>query len=279
VNHPTATYRIAFGTSFAAATVSGAAALLRELAPKAKAGVIAQALRAGTRPDLQLARTVRYGWLDVACSALWLARHAGTHPDWGVRVHAVALEVPETTHCFKSSTVIYRSTWKLPKSYFDEGSLTSGADGFSRGDFSRGLLATRLVQEAFADKNDVGKARGIQNVVLGPESEWKPDQTAFFPIQSGPLLDHPEALGRQFVYNFQAYTVGCPAGSRLTGFSLRWKDLLHPQGYIWFSPKAAVNGQIFMVALIKPWYEFLLPKEMRIEVTASCIRPPADSEP
>ncbi len=279
VDRPTATYRLAYGTSFAAAMVSGAAALLRELAPTAKPQFIAQALRAGARPDLQLARTVRYGWLDVACSALWLAQRADTHPDWGVRVPVQALELPETAHCFKSSTAIYQYNWTLPKSYFDEGSLTSGADGFSRGDFSRGLVASRLVQEAFADKNDIVKARGIQNVVLGPESTWNPDQIAFFPIQPGLLLQHPRAPTRQFVYNFQGYNVGCPAGSRLTGFSLKWKDLLHPQGYIWFSPKAAVNRQIFMVALIKPWYEFLLPKEMRIEVTARCIRPPADSEP
>jgi subtilisin family serine protease len=279
IDSPTATYRLAYGTSFAAAMVSGAAALLRELAPKAKAPIIAQALRAGARPDLQLARTVRYGWLDVACSALWLAKRAETHKDWGVRVHAVALELPETAHCFKPSTAIYQSTWTLPKSHFAEGSRTSGTDGFSRGDFSRGLVATRLVQEAFADKDDIAKARGIQNVVLGPESSWNPDQTAFFAIQPGPLLEHPRAPTRQFVYNFQGYNVGCPAGARLTGFSLKWKDLLHPQGYIWFSPKAAINGQIFMVALIKPWYEFLLPREMRIEVTARCIRPPAGSEP
>jgi hypothetical protein len=83
INLPTATYRVAYGTSFAAAMVSGAAALLRELAPKAKPQFIAQALRAGARPDLQLARTVRYGWLDVACSALWLAQRAATHPDLG----------------------------------------------------------------------------------------------------------------------------------------------------------------------------------------------------
>jgi hypothetical protein len=88
-----------------------------------------------------------------------------------VRVHAVALEVPETAHCFKSSTAIYESTWTLPESYFAEGSRTSAADGFSRGDFSRGLLATRLVQEALADKDDIVKARGIQNVVLSPDSQ------------------------------------------------------------------------------------------------------------
>jgi hypothetical protein len=81
------------------------------------------------------------------------------------------------------------------------------------------------------------------------------------------------------MFNFQGQPVVCPAGSRLAGFGLKWKDLIHPQGYIWFSPKASVDGTTFMVALVKPWYAFALPPEMRIQVTEQCLRPPPDSEP
>jgi hypothetical protein len=278
--NPDETYRLATGTSFSAAMVSGAAALLRELAPRAKPQFIAAALRAGARPNVQLARTVRYGELDVACSALWLAQRGANHPDWGVRVPVQALEVPQTKHCFQSSTGIYQYTWSLPKSYFDAGATTVGGDGFSRADFSRGALATRIVEEAFADKNDLAKARGIQTQVLGPESTWKPGETAFFPIKSGPrLLANPVAPPRRFAYNFQGQPVVCPAGTRVAGFGLKWKDLIHPSGYIWFSPKASLSSTTFMVALVKPWYTFALPAEMRIEVTVRCVRPPPGSEP
>ena len=75
--------------------------MLREVALKALMKIIAQALRDGARQSMALNRLVRYGQLDAACSALWLAQRAKANPGWEVRVAAAKLEGDATRHCFK----------------------------------------------------------------------------------------------------------------------------------------------------------------------------------
>ena len=278
-SQPNPTYRLATGTSFAAGMVSGAAALLREVAPKAPMRMIARALRVGARQSPNLYRLVHYGQLDVACSALWLAQQAAAHPDWDVRVAASKLEAAGATeHCFKANLIYGTVTWSFPRSDFDENSVTVADGGLSAVGTRRRDRGINLPGNAFAQEGATAKAREVQTAVLGPESTWNPGNTAFFQIAKGNPFQRPQHPPLQFVYNFQSKTIACPAGYRLTAFRLSWTDTLHPQGYIWFSPKVGVSASTFMVALIKPWWWKLLSDTMRIKVTAQCLQPPPDSE-
>jgi Subtilase family len=276
---PQATYRLATGTSFAAAMVSGTAALLREVAPKAPMKIIAQALRVGARQSVALTRLVRYGQLDAACSALWLARRAVANPGWDVRVAAAKLEGDATRHCFKPNVLYGTLTWSFPRSEFDENSVTAADGGLSAVGIRRRDRGINLPQEAFAQAGSAAKARGIQTAVLGPESSWNPGNTAFFAIDRGNPFQRPQHPPQQFLYNFQGRTIACPPNYRLTAFRLGWKDTIHPQGYMWFSPIASLSASTFMIALVKPWWWGLLPNTIGIKVTAQCVRPPPDQEP
>jgi len=278
-HNPDGTYRLATGTSFAAAMVSGAAALLREVAPKAPMSIIAHALRVGARQSFDLNRLVRYGQLDVACSALWLAQRAAANPGWEVRVAPSKLEGSATEHCFRANVIYSIGTWSLPKGNFDPNSVTVDDGGLSAVGILRRARGINLPQEAFAQAGSGATARGVQQAVLGPESTWNPDNTAFFQIGPGNPLQRPQSPPQQFVYNFQGRSIACPANYRLTAFRLTWKDTIHPQGYIWFSPDVSLAASTFMVALIKPWWWNLLPDTMHIRVTAQCVRPPANQEP
>jgi hypothetical protein len=277
-NKPTGTYRLANGTSFAAAMVSGAAALLREVAPGAGAGVIAQALRMGARPNLDLVRHVRYGQLDLACSALWLAQRAAAHPDWKVRVGSDKLEGVYTRHCFRAAVSEYVGTWELPKSDFNENSTTVADGGISQPGQPRRVVGTELPVLAIG-QGGVTQALAFQAEALGAESTWNQNQMAFFPIKAGNLFARPALPPARPVYNFQAHRVACPDGSRITGVTLRWQDLIHPQGYVWFAPRAGASSVTFMVALVKPWYVGLLPSSMRVRVGVRCVVDAPDQEP
>lgn len=288
---PIGAYRLAYGTSFAAAMVSGAAALLREVAEEAPMRIIAQALRAGARSRVGLARNVRYGQLDVACSALWLvqrADHGGLAEKWKVRVAVGKLEGATTKHCFHPSVSYGEETWTLPKSEFAPGSMTEPDDGLSKpGVRRRADSGQQLIENAFEKADSVKDAREIQNFVLNPPSEpglsprFPHLSTAFFPIAPGLPLEHPQLPPDRPIYNFQGRRVFCPGNSRLTAFRLRWNNSIHPQGYIWFSPRNSLSASTFMVALIKPWYwdTPFLPDTMKIAVTVQCVRPPPDQEP
>jgi hypothetical protein len=267
---PAETYRLATGSSFAAAMVSGAAALLREVAPDAPPRVIAQALQAGARPSVQLARFVRYGQLDVACSALWLAQRGPEHPNWKVRVAADKLAGPYTSKCFRPDVQYGTTTWELPKSNFDPDSKTNDDGGLSIPAVPRREPGNVLPERAIG-RAAVVKALGFQALVLGQESTWNKPETAFFPIKAGNLFAQPQPAPSRPLYNFQSQTAACPPASRITGIGIKWKDAIHPQGYAWISPKATLGSATLMLALVKPWYVGLLPTKMLLSVEVKCV--------
>ena len=276
---PNGTYRLATGTSFAAATVSGAAALLREVAPKAPMKIIAQALRAGARQSLALNRLVRYGQLDAACSALWLARRATANPGWEVRVAAAKLEGDATKHCFKPNVLYGTLTWSFPKSEFDENSVTAADGGLSAVGIRRRDRGINLPQEAFAREGSAATARGIQTAVLGPDSSWNPGNTAFFAIDRGQPVPAAAASATAISLQLPGQDDRVPAELPADGVPAGLEGRHPPSGYMWFSPNASLSASTFMIALVKPWWWGLLPDMIRIKVTAQCLRPPADQEP
>jgi len=273
----TGTYRLAAGTSYSAAMVSGAAALLREVARGAPARVIMLALRKGAYSDIRLRQSARYGQLDVACSALWLAENANAHPDWEVRVTDAELKGPYTKRCFQPGAAVGVTTWELPKSEFDADSRTTSADGVSlAGEYRRGPasnLPATVIGQAGA-----GTALGTQDQQLeGLGINWPHFRPAFFAIGPGNLFAHPQGAPQRTLYYFGGQKVGCPSGAAMVAVSANWKDAVHPQGYVMFSQQSNPRAATLLVALIKPWYAAFLPNPMRIQVKVVCQAAPPGS--
>lgn len=271
------TYRVATGTSFAAAMVSGAAALLREVAPGAEPRTIMQALRVGAYADIRLRLATRYGQLNVACSALWLAQNAGKHPDWNVRITAAQLAGPYTKNCFQPGAAIGETTWSLPKSYFDAGGTTTDDKGLSLVGVTRKGPADKLPERVIGREAAAG-ALGIQAAALeAGVVTWNARDTAFFPIGTNSPITHPQPPPTRDVYYFGGQTAPCPPGAGLGAvLSTRWEGAVHPQGYLLFSQRADLRRTTFLVALVKPWYSALLPSTMRIAVKVLCLAAPPE---
>jgi hypothetical protein len=271
------TYRSATGTSFAAAMVSGAAALLREAAPGAEPRTITQALRLGAYSDVRLRVATRYGQLNIACSALWLAQNAAKHPEWKLRITASQLAGPYTKNCFQPGAAIGETTWRLPKSYFDTGSTTIADQGLSLvGVLRKGpadeLPKRAIGREAAADALAIQAASLQAGVVT-----WNLRDTAFFPIGTSSPVTHPQLAPNRDVYYFGGSRAPCPPGAGLAAvLSTRWVDVVHPQGYLMFSQRADLRGTTFLLALVKPWYSALLPNPMRIAVKVLCLAAPPE---
>jgi subtilisin family serine protease len=253
---PTPTYRAASGTSFAAAMVSGAAALLREAAPGASIPEIARALRAGARFDPSLLKKVRYGHLDVACSALWLSKHA--KPDWHLRVNVQELMQHHfTDHCFKGSVTEVQD-WKFPADSFDVPA--------KRFDTAADLIADKLKPKTSARE----RALAVQKSLLDASNRnWPGDSFTFFPIGTLPFT-RPTALPERPVYDFGEKQMRCPEGFRLVAVAMKWKSI-HPSAYMFASGRERTIRTItFNIAMIKPWWHSHLPGEMRVELKLEC---------
>ncbi len=252
---PTPTYRSASGTSFAAAMVSGAAALLREAAPGASIADVTRALRAGARFEPSMLKKVRYGQLDVACSALWLSQHA--KPDWDLRINAQELQQHHfTDHCFKGGLTEVQ-VWKLPADSFDV-----RAKRFDTG--------AELIADKLAARSERQRALAIQQSLIdSSRKKWPADSFAFFPIGTLPFT-RPTAPPERPIYDFGEKQMRCPEGFRLTAVAMRWKST-HPTGYIFPSARERTIRNIsFNIALIKPWWFAHLPAEMRVELKLQC---------
>jgi hypothetical protein len=265
---PATWYRRATGTSFAAAEVSGAAALLREVAPGADMSVIARALRLGARPQIGLLTKVRYGLLDVACSALWLIDHQ--KPEWNLRITTEALGDP-AKDCFKPSIATYTSEWRFPESYFNPNVR------FGMSAFRRRKNGDKVVRDVLSDLADREGALTLQNTRLLPDgSNWPRGEIAFFPIAKNGF-SKPVAPPDRTMYNFAdvnglpSYPVTCPPNTELVDFELRMKSFL-PKGYVYASPDSGDNpNRISLnVAMIKPFVLGLVPNPIRVAITMQC---------
>lgn len=273
---PNSWYRGVSGTSFAAAEVSGAGALLREAAPGASMRKIAQALRLGARPVYGLLNQVRYGQLDVTCSALWLIQHA--KEKWDLKITKEGLGAPADL-CFKPSIGTYTSEWTFNDSFFDptEVFFNDPKSPILR----RQETGADLVGTTLDSPQKRGWALALQNGRLLPEnSNWPADQIAFFPIKKNGL-SNPVAPPRRTLYNFDdtAYSnlggmpVSCPVDTELVDFQLRVKSFV-PNGYVYASSDARdhvpANTISLNVAMVKPFFSSLVPNTIRVAITARC---------
>jgi hypothetical protein len=265
---PTTWYQRATGTSFAAAEVSGAAALLREVAPGADMSTIARALRLGARAQIGLLTKVRYGLLDVACSARWVIEHQ--KPAWNVKITTQALGDP-AKECFKPSVGTFTSEWRFPESYFNPNVR------FGLSAYRRRSSGAKVVRDVLSDPADREGALTLQNTRLLPEgSNWPRSEIAFFPIAKNGF-SKPVAPPDRTIYNFAdvegalSYPVTCPSGTELVNFELRMKSFL-PKGYVYASPDSGDNpNRISLnVAMIKPFVLGLVPNPIRVAITMQC---------
>jgi hypothetical protein len=271
---PTATYRAANGTSFAAAMVSGAAALLRDLAPGADIGDITRALRAGARSNPSLVGQVRYGQLDVACSALWLSQHR--QPKWRLRINVQELQqLHFTDHCFKRSAIAIRE-WEFPLASFDERA--------KRFDTANDLIASKLAEDPdpiIAPERKAAARRemlAVQKSLLDASGrKWPSEKFAFFPIGQLPFT-RPTAPPERAIYDFGTESMSCPQSYQLMGVAMTWKTTPHPAAYMFATRgHGRTMGRItFNIGLVKPWWWRFLPDEMRVELKLQCENvPPA----
>jgi Subtilase family len=265
-------YRTASGTSASAAAVSGAAALLREVASQGtNMRTIATALRRGARVDTRLIGKVRHGALDVACSARWLAdnRHA--------RIDVDALQ-PGVRHCFAPSTTTYTTEWRFPDEYFDSDALYKGRN--TRRQESGADVVSRVLRP-FVD--DALKA---QRQLLPEDSDWPADQIAFFPIEKGGMRRPVAPPNRpMYIFNqpfaelspFTALSFRCPDRLLLESYDLRWKGSVTPRGYVFAtddvdafaSDDPPTDVMSLSIAAVKPWYVGLL-SPLRVGITMRC---------
>jgi hypothetical protein len=95
-------------------------------------------------------------------------------------------------------------------------------------------------------------------------------------VGSSSLLAHPQGATERELYNFHGQTASRPDNYGLTDVQLKWKDAIHPQGYVWFSPRSSRSSTTLMVALVKPWWSAILPDEMRVQVLTRCLRELSD---
>jgi hypothetical protein len=264
-------YRTASGTSASAAAVSGAAALLREVAsPGTDMRTIATALRRGARVDTRLIGKVRHGALDVACAARWLAENGRA------RIDVEALQ-PGVRHCFAPSTTTYTTQWSFPDEYFDPDSLYRPRNSRRR---ASGADVVRAVVGLF--KDDALKA---QRQLLPEDSDWPADEIAFFPIEKGGMR-RPVAPPNRPMYIFNqpwselspitALNFRCPDGLLLESYDLRWRGSVTPRGYVFAtddevfaSDDPPTNRMALNVAAVKPWYVGLL-SPLRVGITMRC---------
>jgi hypothetical protein len=236
--------------------VSGAAALLREVAPGADISDIARALRAGARFVPSLLGKVRYGQLDVACSALWLSQH--THPKWRLDINVKELQQRHfTDHCFKRGLLEIQE-WK-----FSADSFLLPAKRFN--------TTENLIENTFfPDPSGEKRALATQQSLLEASGRtWPKNTFAVFPI--GPLpFTRPTAPPARAIYQFGERAISCPNGFRLMGVAMRWKSS-HPTGYMFTAGALrSVSAIRLYIALIKPWWHSHLPAQMKVELKLQC---------
>jgi hypothetical protein len=270
---PATWYRRDSGTSFAAAEVSGAAAVLREAAPGAPMNIIATALRRGARVNVETLRQVLYGQLDVACSALWLIQHA--EPKWDLRITEAGLGA-STQHCFQPSTKTETAVWTFSDSLFNKDAMFYAGGGRRR--LRRFDTGYQLVRFLFSQLvNGSQEARDVQNARLLPDGvKWDRSELAFFPIEPGGF-SHPVATPDRPIYDFNnvgspddARAVVCPAGTELIDINLRMKSFL-PKAYVFASDDHNGPSGLFLnIAMVKPFLIGLVPDPIRVAVTYRC---------
>jgi subtilisin family serine protease len=251
-------YANADGTSFASPMVAGAAALLRQAAPKAPMREIATALRRGARPVPALTRKVGYGQLDVACALDWLAREARRRQtDWDL---VATLGDPDfvaaTAKCPRKRPIGIQTTLRIAKSelYSDarrSNSLTDllAAKGLDGGEASNSLAWQRTLL----------RSRGI---------EWDKGR-AIFAIGSGRALD---PAGGPAVYDAGRLVLACTdEGFRLSAIAVRFEGAIKPQGWSYPTDTSGpLKGIELGVAVNKPWYTGLMPRTVGITGRATC---------
>jgi hypothetical protein len=278
---PTSWYRLASGTSLAAAQVSGAAALLLEVGARASARTIATALRQGARADISLLGRVRYGQLDVACAARWLVDN---RPDEVlVRLDRGALNAATNGLCGKRVSTVYTTRWSFPESYFNPGQTFNNDPKNPL--LRRQTTGTKLVENVLDSKLFEQQALAEQQRLLPPGSTWPAGEIAFFQIGRGGF-DKPVAPPNRPIYNFnETYSdlplfgkpATCPVNTAIVSVDLRWHDAIHPTGYVYgFSPRSAQAGPsgtrslVFNVAVIKPWFIGAVGDKLQVDVTMRC---------
>lgn len=261
-----ATYKNSSGTSEAAPMVSGAAALLRRAAPGADIDDIRRALEQGARMNAGLIGKVRYGELDVACSLRWLL--ARSVPNW----HLIGLAGIQQ---------------RDPNGYQDLLKATTGC-GNRAG--QPGYLTTETLSVAkdalFANKARFGTMQefiGSFNFVDSPTTNSRRWQDVF--------TQDPRFAGQHALFSFfrgggptlpvarpvykpeQTLTIGCTKpGYRVTGLGFEFTTPAEPSG-AWWLPTDNVGPFkriTVAIAVAKPWYAFLMPKEIRIRAVARC---------
>jgi hypothetical protein len=234
-------------------------------------------------------RQVRYGQLEVTCSALWLTQHLQADK---LTIAEQALG-DETKHCFKPSIGIYTSQWQFPSSWFDRNALWAG-DRPRRELNGTDLFNAVLAPSLAAGGYDTAKAArdallSAQDSRLLPEgSTWDRETAAFFPL-TGSGLGKPVKSPQRVLYNFDdkftglglvARPVGCPANSELVDFKLRLRSPFL-KGYVFASAEGGrvdgpnqfvfpSNTLALNLAFVKPFLLGLVPETIRVAVTARC---------
>jgi hypothetical protein len=247
--------------------VAGAAALLRIAAPGAPIRVIQSALLNGARPGL--ARSdVAYGSLDVACSLHWL--YARRQQGWDM--------IPIASVADNAG-------------YADFAQATSGCSRSPR--VSVSSLA-ETTSETYAQASEPVSA-SVSAVRLGPAQDSNSNRWAAMLLQGAgaavpayrPVFPiarrgfskpkNPLELTTR-VYRLGLVSVGCPAdGYVITGVNVAFASLIKPHGWVFPTDESAPVGRLQLgVVVDRPWWQSLLPRTLKVNVSARCeYNPPA----